>query len=489
MLVVISDLHFEEEASDVISVDGAGPPVEYQRNIPSRAYRRLMASLAREAERNGAKRLDLVLAGDIFDLDRTSLWFEPVHGEEVRPYDAATTEVATGSALEAKILEIVEAIAREPQAGGTEPTVADTLAAFQELARGRYRRDPGDPASEEAFPIPADRIAIHYVPGNHDRLVDSTDSVRQRVRQLLGMGDSGGPFAHQLRFEDPSVLVRHGHEYDRFTFSADHRKTRTLPVELPAEQYAQPAFGNFVTVAIASRLPVLFRREHGAGAIVADPVLRAVYLRLLEFDDLRPQSALVRFLLATPVEGVTEKRIWRAVEPVARALLEEVHEHPYLRGWLKGLEKRWWPDRIDAIQALLDSKFWRRGITLGELRLLATHAWSSGAGEEDGPVDHACREAAIRDGSVRFLVAGHTHRPRVELLYADRRGERYYVDTGTWRNRILTNRDQSGFRRLKSLTYVVFYASDEDRGGRGAGQPKLESMDYWSGFTQRWPVE
>ena len=67
MLVVISDLHFEEESSDVIPGIGNHPPVAFSRNLPGRAYRSFIAHLATEAARNGAKKLDLAFAGDIFD--------------------------------------------------------------------------------------------------------------------------------------------------------------------------------------------------------------------------------------------------------------------------------------------------------------------------------------------------------------------------------------------------------------------------------------
>ena len=85
MLVVISDLHFEEEQSDNIPGNNNHPRIEFSRNLPGKAYRRFFAHLASEAVRNEAERLDLVLAGDLFDLHRTSLWFYQ-NPENLRPY-------------------------------------------------------------------------------------------------------------------------------------------------------------------------------------------------------------------------------------------------------------------------------------------------------------------------------------------------------------------------------------------------------------------
>jgi hypothetical protein len=43
--------------------------------------------------------------------------------------------------------------------------------------------------------------------------------------------------------------------------------------------------------------------------------------------------------------------------------------------------------------------------------------------------------------------------------------------------------DRSAFGSAKALTYVMVYASSEDRSGAAS---KNESFDYWSGFTERW---
>ena len=52
MLVVLSDLHFEEEASNHISGDGSHPPIEFKRNLPATPYRLLVQQWADEAVRN-----------------------------------------------------------------------------------------------------------------------------------------------------------------------------------------------------------------------------------------------------------------------------------------------------------------------------------------------------------------------------------------------------------------------------------------------------
>lgn len=470
MLVVLSDLHFEEEASDIIPGDDVHPPVIFSRNLPALPYRRLVAHLASEAVRNGATQLDLVLAGDIFDIHRTALWFAEDEFAGARPY---TDNAEVDTLLEGRIVQILEAIA-------AEETIAGVLAVLQKLTGGYYE----DGGEERPFPVP---VHLHYIPGNHDRLVNATPTTRRAARRLLGLPDSPAPFPYALPVERERVLVRHGHEYDPYNFSHDLSGWPDIPVHLPEEYYRRPTFGDFVTVDIASYLPHLFRQHHGDSAILRDEALRAVYLRLLEFDDLRPQSAMLHFLLSISETKLDAGMVWSLLEPVLRRLLENIHRHPFLREWLRRLNRPWHIDVVDFMRILLGVRIWRWGIPFWLARWLSRKALQRHAAMPDTE-RMAVRERGVRQGDYYFLLAGHTHTPRVNLLHADSLGERYYVDTGTWRNQVPASPDFTDFGRLKALTYIIIYGPDEDK-GRPPQPDKRLSFDFWTGFTQRWRRE
>ena len=463
MLVVISDLHFTEERSS--AVPGAGAK-RHGRNLHPSAFLGLFERIVRNARRNGARRIDLVFAGDVFDLHRTALWFE----DDLRPW---STGAAGEAALEPRTLDILEAIA-------AEPWVAGALRAIREFAAGRYRLEDG---RTDEVPVP---VALHYLPGNHDRLAGRFGPCRRRVRELLGMAPDDAPFPTHLLFEAERTLVRHGHEYDRYNFSIDleHGK-RPIPAEIPAGAYADPAFGDLVTVDIAARLPWLFRRRHGA-RIAGSPDLEAVDARLRAFDDVRPQSALGEFLLARTHDGLTPARVWRILEPVVRELLEELAENRAFGRWLKRLDARWRPDAIDLVQAALDLRLWRAGIPLRAVRRLVRYR-PDGARHGGGAERCAAREALVRDGTVRMVVAGHTHRPRVSALAGGPGGGVVYVDTGTWRRRILAAPDSRGFVELEALAVAVVYAPDEAP-GRGGEAGAVVPFDWWDGLRRRLPA-
>jgi UDP-2,3-diacylglucosamine pyrophosphatase LpxH len=473
MLVVISDLHFEEEAQDTIANPAASNTLTFERNLPASAFAQVIANLAGEASRNKAKRLDFVLAGDIFDLHRTQLWFDPgAAGEPVRPYESCS-QVTPGSALELKVLEILSAIAAEPR-------VQESLAVFRRLVNNKYLENPYDPTSERDFPV---AVTLHYFPGNHDRLVNATANTRQKVRDLLGLAPTADPFTHTFipPNNDPRVLVRHGHEYDLYNFPTDYHN-QSLPVKLPDSDYDSPTFGDFITVDVACRLPYRFRQVHGDDLnILQDAALGSIYLKLLEFDDLRPQSALLDFLLDIPDSTLSQEKIWDIILPVAQKVLDDIHDDPFFWSWLQRFDKPFQPDVMDVLEGFLRLKSWRLGFPLTMAKFLSRQI----SGQKNESAQFAARERVIIDGTVRFVIAGHTHEPQVAYLGADRQVEQYFVDTGTWRNRLLAQSDQTAFGRVKALTYVVVYASDEDP-NHIAVTTKNESFDYWSGFTQRW---
>jgi UDP-2,3-diacylglucosamine pyrophosphatase LpxH len=477
MLVIISDLHFEEEESRNIAGQGGDPPIEVQRNVQLKAFSKILSRLASQAKRDGARRLDLVLAGDIFEFHRTGLWFhDPT--KDVRPY-ISTTEVDAD--LEARLLTILGAINRE----NSPPW--KVMQTFRLLAdEGKYLDQDGH---RRKFPVPVANVRLYYIPGNHDRMANATPAIRATIRDLLCLSPGDAPFPHALVFDAEKALIRHGHEYDHLNFSRDNRQDEVLDQDVLDGAYHGATFGDFVTVDIASRISHEYRLYHGDDHILADPLLRTVYERILEFDDLRPQHAIPNFLLYIP--GYTPQLIWnQALKPVLQILLDKIHDDPFLESWLERWDKKWRPDLIDLAQVALglhiwDWKVWDQlGSSLDRVQGLSEKLIESYK-KSSGPQAMAVRERPIRDGNLRFVVGGHTHKPAVELIGMRDIGEQYYVDTGTWRQQLPASTDYLSFGRVKALTHVVLYGPDEDQ-GTPPEAGKQVSLDYWTGVTQRW---
>jgi UDP-2,3-diacylglucosamine pyrophosphatase LpxH len=476
MLVVISDLHFEEEKSRNIPGDGVHEAIRAPRNIHLKAFTKVFGRLAEQARRDKAKRMDLVLDGDIFELHRTALWFRGnPHG--VRPYVSAP-EVDPN--LESKLLEILHAI------NAPDDSAWDVLAAFRRLNQeGTFVDENG---KEREFPVP---VKVHYLPGNHDRLADSTPAIRRTIRQFLGLSSSAAPFRHVLTFREERALIRHGHEYDRFNFPLDLRQDEVVPLSLPRQAYGEATIGDFITAEVASGIGEIYREYHQDERIVRDPLLRRVYERILAFDDLRPLHTIPNFLLYMPESGYTPEQIWHgAIRPVMHILLEKIHQHPFLVGCLDKMDRRNWPDPVDVVQGALSQRVWewqiwdRNPLSLEMVQLLSKRLIGLHR-EEPGPETLAAREESVLEGEALFVVCGHTHTPAVRLIGKQPAGEQYYVDTGTWRQQIPAAPGYTRFGRVKALTYAVIYGPHEDL-GRPPQVGKVASLDYWSGVTQRW---
>jgi len=93
----------------------------------------------------------------------------------------------------------------------------------------------------------------------------------------------------------------------------------------------------------------------------------------------------------------------------------------------------------------------------------------------------AQRENLLHDRKIRLVIAGHTHQPKLCLVASDAEADRFYINTGTWRNRIPSTPDERTFGRIKALTYVMLFSSAEDQ---RLGNNTLGTFDYWTGYTQ-----
>jgi UDP-2,3-diacylglucosamine pyrophosphatase LpxH len=459
MIAVISDLHFEEEASDAIRVEG--PEVVFRRNLDAKAYRSFISHMADEARRRNSKDFELIIAGDLFDFSRTTLWFT----DELRPY-VALKEFSPE--LEAKVLRILEAIA-------AEPAIAETLAILRSLAAARYTVAAHDKRAgeERDFPVP---VKVSLLAGNHDRIANGTPAIRRRVRELVGLSGDG-EFPHYRLLDTPPTLVRHGHEYDRNNFALDPDKEyKTIPLEVANDGYDEANFGDFITIDVATRLPFLFRRKYGDEQIARDQVLCSLYLRLLQFDDVRPQSALLDYMLDDSHGDFSAEQGWERLVPVIQHLLGEIHDNKFFRYWLGKRAKPWAPAELDIARGLLDVGGWKNRPAREAARKISHFMMG---GETDEPRLFAMREEVIVENKVRLVVAGHTHEPEVSLIKTDKSGDRFYINTGTWRSVIPSTPDDRSFGRMRGLTYVMLFTPEEQ------GE-NCNSFDYWTGYTKDW---
>ncbi len=440
MLVVISDLHFQDTRNDTIQ-DINGRLVNVDRNVSADAFYMVFEELFSVAEAKKAKELIVVLAGDIFDLNRSSRWQLTGY----RPYgDKASPPEKWGPVA----LDILADIIKSNQ---------ETFDVFKSLI---------SPQSwiASALNKPSIPFEFMYIPGNHDRIVNLYPPLYQTVGKIFDL-DGSTKFVHEVCRDDYGVHIRHGHEYDRHNFAGWIPPAG--PFKVNERDYDMAPLGDFVTIEIAAGLAYEYRTTYEDAIKAGDKTHQDIYCKLLEFDDLRPQSDIMDFV----------GDAWGSLAPVADKVIRRSLESKFLRDQL-GICGKILPVLKVLPTKCMPTRFIIRLIS--GMKSQGPDAW-----------EYAKREPSLdlysNDSKCLYAVSGHTHCPNVEFLRnqnADQGGKEYFFfDTGTWRQQIRKCRDERSFSKAKALTYVVFYRPDENISKNTIGTK--HSFDYWSGFTKK----
>ncbi|MEA4811934.1 MAG: metallophosphoesterase [Anaerolineaceae bacterium] len=426
MLIVLSDLHFSETQSYKLG------NIAVNHNLPPSVYRSYFDEIAEITRSNHIKKVDLVLAGDIFEINRNTLWLQ----DELRPY-IDCKDVKPHGRFEKILVEIMLSICKDPY-------VAETLDQFRNL--------------ENRIQVP---VNLHYLPGNHDRLLNSSLLVRHLTQLQLGLPELEQPFENQfiLRTQNEDlVLVRHGHEYDPANFNTSFKMVKTIPTFIDPQEYGKPVLGDVITCEFAAKLPWIFREYYSDDNIRTMPDLALMYRRLIEFDNVRPANALMNFLFSTP--GLSKPEVWKFIEPVFIRLMNEFAEIENIEVYLKkfsGVNRFF----AQLFHPILKLKPWKWGVPywLGRSMVLPVSRKS----QLNSPLEMVIKEESLISGrsSVQCIVSGHTHNPLVELLEVEGDHEKYYINSGTFRNVITSTPEMNEFGRIRSKARVLVFEPGE----------------------------
>lgn len=464
MLVVVSDLHLQHVARDGIRyvVDGTVRETGVRRNVSPDALRELLADVRAMAQQMGVRKIELVFAGDIFELLRTPLWFSGGH-VGLRSTNTDLGPDSPDNPMCAKVHEVLEAIA------GDNRDVWPAIGRF--VHDGLVDHEHSTLALE-----PGTRVRVHYLPGNHDRLANAWPSVRRRVRELLAMPPSGEPFPHVSDWPAESgygVRIRHGHEYDRSNIAVPGEAGK--PIKLTDGDYLKPCFGDFVTLEVATRLSTAFRimyaEELHAGT-ERGARLRAFYNALVEFDDVRPPSLLTRYL--TKHLGGSAADLFELLRPVLLDVYLTAVDSPFVRTFAVKLALLRYI--TEPVLSLVRETIQDLSPTTLESLVRRVQQMNTSDDTEHGAAS-ASFEEGLSEGRFDVIIAGHTHHPdQLPLPSPPGTGrEMFFIDVGTWRSTIRCGIGGS-FGRLRAHT-VVFCFSSEEREHADGGR----RFEIWTG--------
>jgi UDP-2,3-diacylglucosamine pyrophosphatase LpxH len=433
------------------------------------------------AERCKAKEVKLVLLGDIFDLIRTEKWLD--EDPDDRPWGKSGQRDIPRPRPKSRTERCCLEILGEFSDDASKKDLPEHTILHENWETLKFFRD-----FKGNFQVPAEVI---YVVGNHDRLCNLYPSVRDAVKEILGLnspaetpdGVADGEWWYPYDYVDETygVYARHGHQFDPANYAGSDDLSRDAHLKVPV--------GDVVSTEFAVNLPWTLCKMKTAYPKVADRLVE----NLKEIDNVRPLSRVVEWFLYQ-IRREDDDEAKRAMERTFSKVVSDLLQNDLVQNW-RSPDTRW-----DELVRLI-SEPWLQWLPTGVMsRLVESHLSSillplvemaNIRGREAD--DYA--EAAYqwqKTHAIRYVLYGHTHRFLVRPLDVARSSlgagserEVLYINTGTWRESIQRTVpfDRPGdFVKFKQLTYAVFYGKDEDSEGK---EPGTVSFDIWTGYAQK----
>lgn len=389
MLVFVSDIHL----TDVLN-NASIPRVD----TFERFWTRIRAA-------RGSRPAHLCFVGDLFDIVRSPTWLEA----DVRPYDEPSAAVI------AKVDAIVDAVlVRE--------------APFFKAIRDR---------------VVAGELFVHYVLGNHDRLLRFAKNARRKIWNALTGEDKDVEFPDEATFPEHGVLAYHGHSSDGVNYHPDGAGT----------------LGD----AIGCELIVGFPRAVRQATDSPHPELD-------DIDDVRPIYAVPAWVRHF---GMFHPEILPTIHKTWGGLVEGFLSRAFVRHWLKDKHRAFSFDASVKLRILLElstKKLIAKGSDrrLTELYKFMQHGF-------DGKMSSLAADKIEKRNGIRYVVNGHSHFATMVPLGNVGNKPAVYFNTGTWRSVHQIGHGIGGrptFLHYDAMSYLVFFPSGDSLG---------RDYEWWTG--------
>jgi len=474
MLIAISDIHF---------VDGTAG----EHNLPFSAFDSVflsdIASLAKDKE---AKEVKLLLLGDIVDVIRSTQWFDV--DPEDRPWGTRGLRdiplPRKRSATEKQCLKILGRVTQK-SLGREEPpdSLPSETILYKNWKTFKLLRGLEEHLAERCRRrVPAQII---YVPGNHDRLCNLYPSVRDALRDMLGLSVThdtvdGNPdgewwYRYSYRDSDHGVSAMHGHQHDVWNFGGGNDRSRDGHLQVP--------IGDVFTTEFAVKIPWMLNSLRKKYPEITKELVEGTK----DIDNVRPLSSVMEWIYYR-LKKKDRGTIREALDEAFGRVIKELLDNKVVSQWRSP------HTRIDEVLRLASSR-WLRWLPKGLVDALDTEdllplVMGMTGGPDDPEKDPytigAYSEGIWRENrDIQFILYGHTHMPVQRAMDGQGGREVFYINTGTWRTRIYKTigLDKApDFLDLKQMTYTIIYRKDEDTKGK---KPETRSFDIWTGAKKK----
>ncbi|MBI3585336.1 MAG: metallophosphoesterase [Nitrospinae bacterium] len=457
MLVVISDLHFVDETAG-------------KHNLPYGAFEDVFLSdIVSIAKDKGVEEIKLLLLGDIVDLIRSEQWFDVVPAD--RPWGTNGLKdipnPQTGSPTEQQCMKILGEVQNKNQ---------DTFKLFREF-KSRLK---------EKYKLDTD-VEIIYTPGNHDRLCNLYPSVRDKIKNILGLtvntntaiGYSNRDWKYRYDFIDENygIYARHGHQFDEWNYAvgSEDEAIRNLEVSI----------GDLMTTEFAVKFPYILNSLRGQYSDIDDNTFKELVEHVKDIDNIRPIKRVIDWI-DYRIKKESDLRVRGALDKAFKQVAKEFFDIDFVKN-SRTYRNMWLRIASNPFISYLTKSAIDIGGAENMLPILMGLSDEPADPEKGLLVKAAYDESVWRNNKgIQFVLYGHTHAP-LQIPMDNLNGkEVLYINTGTWRNRITKTieLDQPpDFIELKTMTYAIFYRRDEDMGGK---QSNTVSFDVWTGAKKKY---
>lgn len=385
-------------ASDIHLTDALHGQAVTKAEVFERFWVRIQAA-------RGKRPAHLCFVGDLFDLVRSPSWIEG----SARPYHDPSDRVIT------QVEEIVDRVLlREKK--------------FFDLIRGR---------------VEAGELVVHYVLGNHDRLLGFAPEARRKINLALTGRDEAIEYPTEKVFPEHRVLAYHGHVGDMLNASPDGKGT----------------IGDVIGSDLITRFPYEVQR-----------VLGEKRAELEDIDDVRPIYAVPAWVRQL---GIQRREL---LSPVAQTWTNLVHDfldNSFVRQWMRKQSKMFGFDPGTKLRLLLELSTGRIMAKAHDQRLTKLYKVFQHA--FDGKMALRAGEELVRRGGLQYVVNGHSHFANMVPLGRIDGSPAVYFNTGTWRTLHQIGYDLGGrpsFLPFDAMSYLVFFPT---------GDPMGRDYEWWNG--------
>lgn len=364
----------------------------------------------------GTEKLEIIILGDFIDVIRSTRW-----AGDMQPWAGDSKKKKD------KVEEVLNNVIKKNK------SVFDMLKGYKEEKE----------------------VKITYIMGNHDRLINSEgyDDIREKIREASGITyvkNKGEPFPWEYRVDGLPIYAVHGNNYDVYNKTEDN----ALPV------------GDAIVTLLINQYPEEVKK------VIDDP---KVHHDLQEIDNLRP-STITPYWIDQVKSSLKSKKNQDILIDTWKRLSDQFFKNAFVKDWMqKHNYLSLFPDDADKLEIAFKHF---TDTTLERIYEKFLEIKRDFIKDTDKNALEALK--LCEKYQCNYVLFGHTHESYVQLLNVENGKEKYYINTGTWRRRIVPGgykKKQIVFGQQESIDYVLFKIDEQSN--------EVKGFQLWNGTSNR----